>query len=138
MSPLHLRNLESQGTSQTTEKACLEPKDLEEDTLDPVVDFKKLREIISTMPFTLQFNRNLKPEDWKNVDQVLQLHQLLKHLFQWRMDKETFNLASYWAELQASFQRYFSERYPSKTLWKSPKVGTPPSISDSWRRGQPG
>ncbi|MBW0533477.1 hypothetical protein O181_073192 [Austropuccinia psidii MF-1] len=55
--------LESQGTSQRTENACPEPEDLEENTLDTVVDGKKLREIIPTLPFTFQFNRNLKPED---------------------------------------------------------------------------
>ncbi|MBW0468911.1 hypothetical protein O181_008626 [Austropuccinia psidii MF-1] len=47
----------------------------------------------------------LKPEDWKDMDQVLQLHQLLKDLFQWSMDNKRFNLASHWAELGASFQR---------------------------------
>ncbi|MBW0542541.1 hypothetical protein O181_082256 [Austropuccinia psidii MF-1] len=28
-----------------------------------------MRKITSTLPFTLQFNRNLKPEDWKDMDQ---------------------------------------------------------------------
>ncbi|MBW0574638.1 hypothetical protein O181_114353, partial [Austropuccinia psidii MF-1] len=60
--------LASKGTSQRTEKACLEPEDLEEDTLDTVVDGQTMREIISTLPFTLQFNRNLKPKDWKDMD----------------------------------------------------------------------
>ncbi|MBW0573064.1 hypothetical protein O181_112779, partial [Austropuccinia psidii MF-1] len=73
--------LVSKCTSQRTEKSCSEPEDLEEDTLDTVVDGKKLREIIHTLPFTFQFNRNLKPEDWKDMDQVLQLHNLLKDLF---------------------------------------------------------
>ncbi|MBW0571813.1 hypothetical protein O181_111528 [Austropuccinia psidii MF-1] len=59
---------ESQGTSQRTEKACSGPEDLEEDTLDTVVDGKSLREIIPTLPFTFQFNRKLKPEDWKDMD----------------------------------------------------------------------
>ncbi|MBW0552853.1 hypothetical protein O181_092568 [Austropuccinia psidii MF-1] len=88
-----------------TERACPEPEYLEEDTLDTVVDGNKLREIIYTLPFTFQFNRNLKPEDWKDIHQVLQLHQLLKNLFQWSMDKMRFNLASHWAELGASCQK---------------------------------
>ncbi|MBW0510692.1 hypothetical protein O181_050407 [Austropuccinia psidii MF-1] len=67
--------LESQGTSQRTEEALSEPEDLEEHTLDTVVDGKTLREIIPTLPFTFQLNINLKPEDWKDMDQVLQLHQ---------------------------------------------------------------
>ncbi|MBW0460629.1 hypothetical protein O181_000344 [Austropuccinia psidii MF-1] len=97
--------LASKGISQRTKTACLEPEDLEEATLDTVVDGKTMREIILTLPYTLQFNRNLKPEDWKDTDQVLQLHQLLKDLFQWSMDNKRFNLASHWAEIGASCQR---------------------------------
>ncbi|MBW0576619.1 hypothetical protein O181_116334 [Austropuccinia psidii MF-1] len=55
--------LASKGTSQRTEKTFLEPEYLEEDTLDTVVDGKTLREIIPTLPFTFQFNRELKQED---------------------------------------------------------------------------
>ncbi|MBW0516604.1 hypothetical protein O181_056319 [Austropuccinia psidii MF-1] len=91
-------------TSQRTEKACPEPEDLEEDTLETVVDGKTFREIISTLSFTFKFNRNLKPEEWKDMDQVLQLHQLLKDLFQWSMDNKRFNLESHWAELGGSYQ----------------------------------
>ncbi|MBW0497316.1 hypothetical protein O181_037031 [Austropuccinia psidii MF-1] len=97
--------LASKGTNHRTEKACPEPEDLEEDTLNTMVDGKTLREIISTLPFPFQFNRNLKPEDWKDMDQVRQLHQLLKDLFQWSMDNMRFNLASHWAELGASWQK---------------------------------
>ncbi|MBW0480186.1 hypothetical protein O181_019901 [Austropuccinia psidii MF-1] len=97
--------LASKGTCQRTEKAFPEPEDLEEDTLGTVANGKALREIIPTLPFTFQFNRNLKPEDWKDMDQVLQLHQLLKEMFQWSMENKRFNLASPWAELGASFQK---------------------------------
>ncbi|MBW0574590.1 hypothetical protein O181_114305 [Austropuccinia psidii MF-1] len=93
--------LESQGTSQRTDKACPEPDDLEEDILDTLVDGKTWREIIPTLPFTFQFDRNLKPQDWKDIDQVLQLHQLLKNLFQWSINNKIFNLASYWEEIGA-------------------------------------
>ncbi|MBW0469917.1 hypothetical protein O181_009632 [Austropuccinia psidii MF-1] len=44
-------------------------------------------------------------EDWKDMDQVLQLHQLLKHLFKWSMDKKSFNLASHWAERGAILKK---------------------------------
>ncbi|MBW0570807.1 hypothetical protein O181_110522, partial [Austropuccinia psidii MF-1] len=98
-------NLASKGTNQRTEKACPEPEDVEEDTLDTVVDGNTLREVIPTLPFTSQFNRNLNPEDWKDMDQVFQLHQLLKDLFQWGMDNKRFNLESHWAELEASCQK---------------------------------
>ncbi|MBW0522219.1 hypothetical protein O181_061934 [Austropuccinia psidii MF-1] len=52
--------LASKGTSQRTEKAVLEVEDLEEDTLDTVVDGNTLREIIPTVPFTFQLNRGLE------------------------------------------------------------------------------
>ncbi|MBW0537434.1 hypothetical protein O181_077149 [Austropuccinia psidii MF-1] len=39
------------------------------------------------------------------MDQVLQLHQLLKDLFEWSMENKRFNLASHWAEIGASFQK---------------------------------
>ncbi|MBW0556566.1 hypothetical protein O181_096281 [Austropuccinia psidii MF-1] len=90
MSPVHLRN---------------QPEDQEEDTLETVVDGKALREIIPTLPFTFQLNINPKPEDWKDMDQVLQLHQILKDLFPWSMVKKRFNLESQWAELGASCQK---------------------------------
>ncbi|MBW0469419.1 hypothetical protein O181_009134 [Austropuccinia psidii MF-1] len=73
--------------------------------LDTVVDGKTLREIIPILPFTLKLNRNLRTEDWKDMDKVLQFHQLLKNLFQWSMDNNRFNVASYWAELGAIFQK---------------------------------
>ncbi|MBW0503197.1 hypothetical protein O181_042912 [Austropuccinia psidii MF-1] len=106
----------SQGTNQKTEKDCPEPEDLEEETLDTVVDGKTLREIIPTLPFTFKFNRNIEPENWKNMDQVLQLHQFLKDLFKWSMDNKRFNLASHWAELEASCQKICLKEIDSKGL----------------------
>ncbi|MBW0534897.1 hypothetical protein O181_074612 [Austropuccinia psidii MF-1] len=108
--------LASKGTSQRTQKACPEPEDLEEDTLDTVVDKNTLRETIPTLPFTFQFNRNSKPEDWKDMDQVPQLHQLLKERFQWSMDNKRFNLAFYWAELGASCQKICLKEIDFKDL----------------------
>ncbi|MBW0520882.1 hypothetical protein O181_060597 [Austropuccinia psidii MF-1] len=78
---------------------------MEEDTLDTMVDGKTLREIIPTLPFTFQFKRILKQEDSKDMDQVLQLHKLLKNLFQWSMDNMRFKLASHWEELGESFHK---------------------------------
>ncbi|MBW0484299.1 hypothetical protein O181_024014 [Austropuccinia psidii MF-1] len=104
MSPVHLRNQPEDRES------------LEEDTLDTVVDGKTLREIINTLPLTFQFNRKPKPEDWKHVDQLLQLHQLLKDLFQWSMENKRLNLASQWAELGESFQKICLKEIPYKYL----------------------
>ncbi|MBW0570539.1 hypothetical protein O181_110254 [Austropuccinia psidii MF-1] len=75
-----------------------------------------MREIISTLPLTLQFNRNLKPEDWKDMDQVLQLHQLTKDLFQWSMNNKRFNLESHWAELGESCQKICLKEIDFKDL----------------------
>ncbi|MBW0488005.1 hypothetical protein O181_027720 [Austropuccinia psidii MF-1] len=58
-----------------------------------------------TLPSTFQFNRNLKQEEFKDLDQVLQLQKLLKDLLQWSIDNRRFNLASHWAELVARCQR---------------------------------
>ncbi|MBW0543945.1 hypothetical protein O181_083660 [Austropuccinia psidii MF-1] len=86
-----------------------------------MVDGKTFREIIPTLPFTFQFNRNLKPEDWKDMDQVLKLHQLLKELLQWSMDNKRFNQASHWAELGESCQNISLKEIPFKELMEITK-----------------
>ncbi|MBW0463657.1 hypothetical protein O181_003372 [Austropuccinia psidii MF-1] len=48
------------------------------------------------------------------MDQVLQLHQLLKDLFQWSMDNKRFNLASHWEDLGASFWKICLKEIPLK------------------------
>ncbi|MBW0472236.1 hypothetical protein O181_011951 [Austropuccinia psidii MF-1] len=50
------------------------------------------------------------------MDQVLQLHKLLKDLSQWRMDNKRFKLASHWAELEESFQKICLKEIPFKEL----------------------
>ncbi|MBW0543124.1 hypothetical protein O181_082839 [Austropuccinia psidii MF-1] len=75
-----------------------------------------MTEIISNLPLTLQLNRNLKQEEWKDMDQVLQLHQLLKDLFQRSMDNKRFNLASHWAEIGPSFQKICLKEIDFKDL----------------------
>ncbi|MBW0587819.1 hypothetical protein O181_127534 [Austropuccinia psidii MF-1] len=119
------KTLSSKGTNQRTDKACPETEYLEEDTLDTVVDGKTLMEIIPTLTFTFKFNRNLKPEYWKDMDQALQLHQLLKDLFQWRIDNKRFNLASHCAELGASFQKICLKEIDLKDLMVITKGWSP-------------
>ncbi|MBW0564638.1 hypothetical protein O181_104353 [Austropuccinia psidii MF-1] len=92
MSPVHLRNLGFQRNQPQDIEGLSRNRRPGEDTLDTVVDGKTLRKIIPTLQFTFQFNRNLKPEDWKDMDQVLQRHKLLKDLFKWSMDKIRFNV----------------------------------------------
>ncbi|MBW0503758.1 hypothetical protein O181_043473 [Austropuccinia psidii MF-1] len=95
MSPVYLRSLGIPRSQPEERQGLLRTRIQEQEALDTVVDGKTLRDIIPTLPFTFQFNRNLKPEGWKNMDQVLQLHQLLKDLFQWSMDNKRFDLASH-------------------------------------------
>ncbi|MBW0565091.1 hypothetical protein O181_104806 [Austropuccinia psidii MF-1] len=66
--------------------------------------------------FTFQFNRNLKPQDWKDRDQVLQLHQILKDFFQWNMDNQRFNVPLHWEELGASSQKICPKEIDFKYL----------------------
>ncbi|MBW0462192.1 hypothetical protein O181_001907 [Austropuccinia psidii MF-1] len=40
-----------------------------------------------------------------DMNQVLQLHQLLKDLFQWSMEQQRFNLDSHWEKLGASCKK---------------------------------
>ncbi|MBW0467938.1 hypothetical protein O181_007653 [Austropuccinia psidii MF-1] len=67
MSTVHLRNLGISSNQPEDRKGLLEPEALEDNTLDTVVYGKTRREIIPTLPFTFQFNRNLKQEDWKDL-----------------------------------------------------------------------
>ncbi|MBW0481723.1 hypothetical protein O181_021438 [Austropuccinia psidii MF-1] len=50
------------------------------------------------------------------MDQVHQLYQLLKDLFQWSMDNKKFSLASHWAEPGASFQKICLKEIDFKDL----------------------
>ncbi|MBW0580160.1 hypothetical protein O181_119875 [Austropuccinia psidii MF-1] len=50
------------------------------------------------------------------MDQVLQLHQLLKDLFQWSMENKRFKLASHWAELGKSCQKSFLKEIDFRDL----------------------
>ncbi|MBW0465641.1 hypothetical protein O181_005356 [Austropuccinia psidii MF-1] len=61
-------------------------------------------------------HKNLKPEDWKDMDQVLQLHQLLKDLFEWTMDNKRFNLVSHWTELGARCKKICLKEIDFKDL----------------------
>ncbi|MBW0532711.1 hypothetical protein O181_072426 [Austropuccinia psidii MF-1] len=68
---------------------------------------------------------NLKPEDCKDMGQVLQIHQLLKVLFQWSMDNKRFNPESQWAELGESFQKICLKEINFKDLMEITKGWNP-------------
>ncbi|MBW0462206.1 hypothetical protein O181_001921 [Austropuccinia psidii MF-1] len=57
-----------------------------------------------------------RSDDWKAMDQVLQLHQLLKDLFKWSMDNMRLNLAFHWEELGARFQKICLKEIDFKEL----------------------
>ncbi|MBW0500009.1 hypothetical protein O181_039724 [Austropuccinia psidii MF-1] len=116
MSPVNLRNLGIPRNQPEDREGLSRTRRPGKDSLDTVVDGKTLREIIPTLPFTFQFNRNIKPEEWKDMDKVLQLHQLLKDLFQWSMDSKRFNIASHWEELGESFQKICIKEISFKDL----------------------
>ncbi|MBW0565394.1 hypothetical protein O181_105109 [Austropuccinia psidii MF-1] len=116
MSPVHLRDLGFQRNQPEDREGLSRARRPGRGHLDTVVDGKTMREIISTLPFTLQFNRNLKPQDWEDMDQALQLHQLLKDLFQWSMENKRFNLTSHWKELGESCQRICLKEIDFKDL----------------------
>ncbi|MBW0485095.1 hypothetical protein O181_024810 [Austropuccinia psidii MF-1] len=95
------------------QRTVKEPEDL---GLEIMVDGRTLREILPMLPFTFQFNRKLKPQDWNDMDKVLKLHKLLKDLFQWRMDKKRFNIGSHWEEPEESFERICLKEIPLRDL----------------------
>ncbi|MBW0461177.1 hypothetical protein O181_000892 [Austropuccinia psidii MF-1] len=97
MSPVHLRNLGFQGN---------QPEDRE--------GLSRTR-IPRRGPLEYSGGWNLKAEDWKDMDQILQLRQL-KDLFQWSMDNKRFNLAGYWAELGESLQKIFLKEIEFRDL----------------------
>ncbi|MBW0465166.1 hypothetical protein O181_004881 [Austropuccinia psidii MF-1] len=104
MSPVHLRNLGFQRNQTEDREGFSRTRRTGKGNLGHSGGWQEIEGNHTHPPFTFQFNRNLTPEDWKDMDQVLQLHQLLKDLFQWSMDKR-LNLASHWAGLGASCQK---------------------------------
>ncbi|MBW0524433.1 hypothetical protein O181_064148 [Austropuccinia psidii MF-1] len=79
MFPVRLRDLGVPRKQTGEEQDCLDPED---QGLASMLNKTKLGEIMHTIPFTFKFNRHLESEDWTDMDQVLQLHQLPKDLFQ--------------------------------------------------------
>ncbi|MBW0533583.1 hypothetical protein O181_073298 [Austropuccinia psidii MF-1] len=139
MSPVNLRNPVIPRNQPQDRGGLSRTRRPQEDTLDTQVDGKTLREIIPTLQFTFQFNRNLKQEDFKDMDQVLQLHQRLKDLFQRSMDNKRFNLALQWAELGESFQKIWLKEIDFNTLCYRRTADPDRANSESFRltRGRP-
>ncbi|MBW0483291.1 hypothetical protein O181_023006 [Austropuccinia psidii MF-1] len=81
-----------------------------------MVDGRTLREIMNMLPFTFNSTGISKTEDWKDMDQALQFHQLLKDLFQWSIYNKTFNVELNWEEIGEGFQRIFLNEIPFQDL----------------------
>ncbi|MBW0481917.1 hypothetical protein O181_021632 [Austropuccinia psidii MF-1] len=124
MSPVH-RNLGIPRNQPENRKGLIRTRRPGSGHLGHHNRWLEAEEIIPTLPFTLQFNWNLKEEDWKYMHKALQLHQLLKDLFQWSMDNKGFNLASHWAELGATFQKICLKEIPFKDLMVITKAWNP-------------
>ncbi|MBW0569206.1 hypothetical protein O181_108921 [Austropuccinia psidii MF-1] len=116
MSPVNLRNLGIPRNQPEDREGLSRNSRLGRGHLGNSGGWMTLREIIPTLPITFKFNTNLKQEDWKDMDQVPHLHQLLKDLFQWSLDNKRFNLASHWAEVETSFQKICLEEIDFKDL----------------------
>ncbi|MBW0526362.1 hypothetical protein O181_066077 [Austropuccinia psidii MF-1] len=93
MSPVDLRDLEVTRNQP------------EDQILERMVHGRTIRELITTLPFTLKFNRKLEPEDLTDMGQVIQLHQLLKDFFQRGMEKKSLNLDLNWEEIVSGSQK---------------------------------
>ncbi|MBW0540243.1 hypothetical protein O181_079958 [Austropuccinia psidii MF-1] len=106
-------SLQSQGTFQRKEQKFSEPQDL---FLDTMAAGRTLRKMGPSLPFTFKFNMTLKPEDWKDMDQVLQLHQPLKELFQWIMENKSLNLESHLEKLGESCHKIFLKEITFKDI----------------------
>ncbi|MBW0519264.1 hypothetical protein O181_058979 [Austropuccinia psidii MF-1] len=108
MSPVHLRNLGFQRNQPEDRGGLSRTRRPGGGHLGDSGGWKEIdrNNTHSATPISIQ-KRHLKPEDWKDMDQCLQLHQLLKDLFQWSIDNKRFNLASHWSELGASCQKIF-------------------------------
>ncbi|MBW0498673.1 hypothetical protein O181_038388 [Austropuccinia psidii MF-1] len=99
MSPVHLRYLGFQRNQPEDREGLSRARRTGRGHLGQSGGWQDTEGNKTTLSFTFQFNRNLKSEDWKDMDKVLQLHQIPKDLFQWSMDRKRFTLASHWAEL---------------------------------------
>ncbi|MBW0467601.1 hypothetical protein O181_007316 [Austropuccinia psidii MF-1] len=105
MSPVHLRNLGFQWNQPEDREGLCITRRPGGGHLGHSGGWQDIEGNHNNSSICIPININLRPEDWKNMDQVLQLHQLLKDLFQWSMDNKLFNLASHWEELGASCQK---------------------------------
>ncbi|MBW0479386.1 hypothetical protein O181_019101 [Austropuccinia psidii MF-1] len=88
MSPVHLRNLGFQRNQPEDREGLSRTRRPGRGHLGQSGGWQDTEGNHSHSAIDFQFNRNLKQEDWKDMDQVLQLHQLLKDLIQWSMENK--------------------------------------------------
>ncbi|MBW0563921.1 hypothetical protein O181_103636 [Austropuccinia psidii MF-1] len=132
MSPLHLRNLAFQRNPPEDREGFSRTRRPGGGHLGHSGGWQYIEGNNNHSTIHITAKHKLKPGDWKDMDQVLQLHQLLKDLFQWRMDNKSFNLASHWEEVGASFQKICLKYIAFNTLRYPPKGE--PSHYPSYRR----
>ncbi|MBW0473741.1 hypothetical protein O181_013456 [Austropuccinia psidii MF-1] len=105
MSPVQLRNLGIPKNQPEDRQGLFRTRRPGTGHLGHSSGWKDTEGNYTTLPFTFKFNRNLKPEDWNDMDQVLQRHQPPKDIIQWSMDNKRSTLASNWEELGEIFQK---------------------------------
>ncbi|MBW0473394.1 hypothetical protein O181_013109 [Austropuccinia psidii MF-1] len=116
MSPVHLRNLGIPRNQPEDREGLFKNRIPKRGHLGHSGGWHETEENHAHYSIHLPTQQKVKQEDWKDIDQALQLHQLLKDLFQWSMDNKRFNLASHWAELGAICQKICLKEIPFKDL----------------------
>ncbi|MBW0521492.1 hypothetical protein O181_061207 [Austropuccinia psidii MF-1] len=81
ISPVHLRDLCFQRNQQEDREGLSRTRRPGKGHLGNSGGWQETEGYHTHLPFTFQINRSLKPKDWNDMDQVLQLHQLLKAFF---------------------------------------------------------
>ncbi|MBW0498031.1 hypothetical protein O181_037746 [Austropuccinia psidii MF-1] len=116
MSPIHLRDLDISRNQPEDREGLSRTRRPGRRHLGHSGGWQDIKE--NSTHSAIHFSIQQKPQtkDWKDMDQVLQLHQLLKDLFQWSMDNKRFKLASHWEEHEASFWKIFLNEIDFKDL----------------------
>ncbi|MBW0532204.1 hypothetical protein O181_071919 [Austropuccinia psidii MF-1] len=122
MSPVHLRDL---GVPRSQPEEITGMFRSRRPAFGKHGEWKETQGNHSHTPIHFQFSIHLKTEDWPDIDQVLQLHQLLKYLFQRSLENKILNLASYWVELGASCQKVCVREISFKELMEITKDWNP-------------
>ncbi|MBW0469959.1 hypothetical protein O181_009674 [Austropuccinia psidii MF-1] len=105
MSPVHLRNLGIPRNQPEDREGLSRIRRPARGHLGHIDGWQKIEGNHNHSAIHLPIQQKPQTRGLKDMDQVLQLHQLLKDVFQRSMDNKGLNLAPHWAELGESFQK---------------------------------